>query len=39
MAWVRHHDKYEDGRVVDPKATYVAPAKAEDSCCSEKKSA
>jgi predicted dithiol-disulfide oxidoreductase (DUF899 family) len=39
MAWVRHHDKYEDGQVVDPNATYQAPAKVEDSCCSEKKSA
>jgi predicted dithiol-disulfide oxidoreductase (DUF899 family) len=39
MAWVRHHDKYEDGQVVDPNATYVAPAKADDSCCSKKKSA
>ena len=34
MAWVRHHDKYE-GQVVDPKALYVQPAKAQ-SCCSEK---
>ncbi len=39
MAWVRHHDKYEDGQVVDPKAQYVQPAKVEDACCSEKKSA
>jgi predicted dithiol-disulfide oxidoreductase (DUF899 family) len=39
MAWVRHHDKYEDGQVVDPNATYVAPAKADGSCCSKKKSA
>jgi predicted dithiol-disulfide oxidoreductase (DUF899 family) len=39
MAWVRHHDKYEDGQVVDPNATYQAPAKVEDSCWSEKKSA
>ncbi len=36
MAWVRHHDKYEDGKVVDPKAVYVQPAKSESSCCSEK---
>ncbi len=35
MAWVRHHDKYVDGQLVDPKAQYVQPAKAEDSCCSE----
>jgi predicted dithiol-disulfide oxidoreductase (DUF899 family) len=39
MAWVRHHDKYEEGQMIDPKATYVAPAKVEDSCCSDKKSA
>ena len=25
MAWVRHHDKYAQGYVVDPKAQYVAP--------------
>ena len=39
MAWVRHHDKYEDGEVVDPTQLYVRPAKADDSCCSEKKPA
>jgi len=38
MAWVRHHDKYEDGYVVDAKQLYVQPAKAHD-CCSEKESA
>jgi predicted dithiol-disulfide oxidoreductase (DUF899 family) len=35
MAWVRHHDKYEDGYVVDAKQGYVQPAKRHD-CCSEK---
>jgi predicted dithiol-disulfide oxidoreductase (DUF899 family) len=25
MAWVRHHDKYEDGYVVDANAGYVQP--------------
>ncbi|TMB15342.1 MAG: DUF899 domain-containing protein [Deltaproteobacteria bacterium] len=25
MAWVRHHDRYDDHYVVDPKAGYVAP--------------
>jgi predicted dithiol-disulfide oxidoreductase (DUF899 family) len=25
MAWVRHHDRYAEGYVVDPKAKYVAP--------------
>lgn len=28
MAWVRHHDKYEDGYAVDPKRGYVAPKDA-----------
>jgi predicted dithiol-disulfide oxidoreductase (DUF899 family) len=30
MAWVRHHDRYE-GAVVDPKAQYQEPKKAD--CC------
>jgi predicted dithiol-disulfide oxidoreductase (DUF899 family) len=34
MAWVRHHDKYDQGYAVDPKATYVEIAKAVGSCCS-----
>src|SRR5260221_3270263 len=25
MAWVRHHDKYAQGYVVDPKSQYVSP--------------
>jgi len=36
MAWVRHHDKYDEGYKVDSKAEYVQPAKASDaasSCC------
>jgi predicted dithiol-disulfide oxidoreductase (DUF899 family) len=28
MAWVRHHDKYVDGQVVDIKQLYVQPAKS-----------
>jgi len=39
MAWVRHHDKYVDGEVVDPKAQYVQPATVGGSCCSERESA
>jgi predicted dithiol-disulfide oxidoreductase (DUF899 family) len=39
MAWVRHHDKYVDGQVVDPTAQYVQPAKVDASCCSEKERA
>ncbi len=35
MAWVRHHDRYDDMYRVDAKQTYVAPAKSEASCCSE----
>ena len=27
MAWVRHHDKYDEGYSVDVKADYVQPAK------------
>ncbi len=39
MAWVRHHDKYADGQVVDPNATYVQPAKTDAGCCSDKERA
>jgi predicted dithiol-disulfide oxidoreductase (DUF899 family) len=36
MAWVRHHDKYEDGYFVDPHQGYVQPAiVAGGACCSE----
>ncbi len=34
MAWVRHHDRYGDDYVVDPKATYVSPKDSDSSCCS-----
>lgn len=39
MAWVRHHDKYEDGYVVDANQGYVQPAVVQikpsgSSCCS-----
>jgi predicted dithiol-disulfide oxidoreductase (DUF899 family) len=39
MAWVRHHDKYEEGYVVDANQGYVQPAvvqirAAGSSCCS-----
>jgi predicted dithiol-disulfide oxidoreductase (DUF899 family) len=38
MAWVRHHDKYEDGYFVDPGQSYVQPEKVQSkaagsSCC------
>jgi predicted dithiol-disulfide oxidoreductase (DUF899 family) len=29
MAWVRHHDKYDDRQIVDPKAVYIQPAKVD----------
>jgi predicted dithiol-disulfide oxidoreductase (DUF899 family) len=35
MSWVRHHDRYGDGYVVDPKEQYVAPTGSGESCCSE----
>jgi len=40
MAWVRHHDKYEEGYVVDAKRGYVQPEvvkkeSAEGKCCHE----
>ena len=31
MSWVRHHDRYENGYVVDPKQQYVQPAAAASS--------
>jgi predicted dithiol-disulfide oxidoreductase (DUF899 family) len=34
MAWVRHHDKYENAPV-DASQTYSEPKKAGDSCCAE----
>jgi predicted dithiol-disulfide oxidoreductase (DUF899 family) len=34
MAWVRHHDKYDGGYFVDPKAGYEQPrVVAKSSCC------
>jgi len=36
MAWVRHHDRYDERYRVDAKAEYVQPAKATDAtggCC------
>jgi predicted dithiol-disulfide oxidoreductase (DUF899 family) len=34
MAWVRHHDRYTEGYLVDPAAKYAQPRKSEGSCCS-----
>jgi predicted dithiol-disulfide oxidoreductase (DUF899 family) len=33
MAWVRHHDKYDQGYFVDPTQNYVQPEKV-GGCCS-----
>jgi predicted dithiol-disulfide oxidoreductase (DUF899 family) len=39
MAWVRHHDRYDNGYTVDSNAPYVQPklAGSTDSCCSHDK--
>ena len=34
MAWVRHHDKYEQSYLVNPLEPYVPPATVPGSCCS-----
>jgi predicted dithiol-disulfide oxidoreductase (DUF899 family) len=34
MAWVRHHDRYSPGYVVDPKAGYIPPKQANCPHCS-----
>ena len=33
MAWVRHHDRYNEGYSVDPNQLYIAPKVAGDRCC------
>jgi hypothetical protein len=33
MAWVRHHDKYDESYLVDPMQLYKQPEKAGSSCC------
>lgn len=38
MSWVRHHDKYGDDYLLDPKATYQDPPKI-GSCCEHKEGA
>jgi len=35
MAWVRHHDKYDQSYFVDPAQPYIQPKIATASCCSE----
>ena len=34
MAWVRHHDKYADGQLVDPTRIYSHPKSTDEKCCS-----
>jgi hypothetical protein len=40
MAWVRHHDRYDNGYEVDASAGYQEPGKlsasADSSCCHDK---
>jgi predicted dithiol-disulfide oxidoreductase (DUF899 family) len=40
MSWLRHHDRYDDDYALDPKRSYVAPARlkpgekvSSESCC------
>jgi predicted dithiol-disulfide oxidoreductase (DUF899 family) len=35
MAWVRHHDRYDNGYAVDAKAGYEVPKSDGASCCAE----
>ncbi len=37
MAWVRHHDKYGDGQLVDLTQPYAPPRISDATCCSEEK--
>jgi predicted dithiol-disulfide oxidoreductase (DUF899 family) len=39
MAWVRHHDRYAEGYVVDAKALYTAPKVGGSSCCAQQQDA
>jgi predicted dithiol-disulfide oxidoreductase (DUF899 family) len=33
MAWVRHHDRYAEGYIVDPKAEYTSPKETTHASC------
>jgi predicted dithiol-disulfide oxidoreductase (DUF899 family) len=35
MSWVRHHDRYTQGYVVDPNQQYEQPKSTAHSCCSD----
>jgi predicted dithiol-disulfide oxidoreductase (DUF899 family) len=34
MAWVRHHDRYQEGYFVDPAKPYSQPEMSDAKCCS-----
>jgi predicted dithiol-disulfide oxidoreductase (DUF899 family) len=34
MSWVRHHDRYTEGYLVDPAQEYEQPSNSTGSCCS-----
>jgi predicted dithiol-disulfide oxidoreductase (DUF899 family) len=34
MSWVRHHDRYTEGYLVDPAQKYEQPKSSAGSCCS-----
>ncbi len=37
MSWVRHHDRYDDGYLVDPAQPYSPPKTTKDACCAGEK--
>ncbi|MGA7415907.1 MAG: thioredoxin family protein [Bryobacteraceae bacterium] len=37
MSWVRHHDRYDDGYVLDPAQLYSHPKTSGDACCAGEK--
>jgi predicted dithiol-disulfide oxidoreductase (DUF899 family) len=37
MAWVRHHDRYNESYFVDPMQLYTQPEQVKASCCEEHK--
>ena len=39
MAWVRHHDRYDESEVIDSTQQYVPPAVAKPCCKSEEQHA
>ena len=39
MSWVRHHDRYDDGYVLDPKEQYAPPSNSASCCNAERQRA